>query len=283
MFPHGNPKPSFNGRAGALDAFFQALHDGDVGAAKRTLDSHPGASRWTGPNGQPPLITAIAAYYFDSTWTSDRSTRSPALVDLLLQRGADTEARDADGRTALVMEAMTFRRLDVMETLLKAGARTNAPDRHGRTALHYVADSFGSEDAIALLLRYGAQIDAQDHQGNTPLHLAAGVTGHPGYAGSLEALMQAGASASLGNKAGRTALDAALGNPDMDEYREAYSADIIRAALKRRAAVPPVNSAPPPGDSSPPPPGNPSAPPGAATQKDISIGKPIRFKKPPSR
>lgn len=64
------------------------------------------------------------------------------------------------------------RRREVAEVLLEHGANVNARDGFGRTLLHAAAAD-GDLDAIELLLSHGAAIAARDDRGVTPLQVAA--------------------------------------------------------------------------------------------------------------
>ncbi|MCX5921979.1 MAG: ankyrin repeat domain-containing protein [Candidatus Dependentiae bacterium] len=63
---------------------------------------------------------------------------------------------------------------DIVKLLLKAGADINAKDNSGETALHTVAFLEGYESIIALLLNAGADINAKNNFGDTALSLAFG-------------------------------------------------------------------------------------------------------------
>ena len=56
--------------------------------------------------------------------------------------------------------------------LLHLGADANARDRQGRTAVHF-AVMFGHQEVLELLLCHGSDPTATDEAGNTPLSLAA--------------------------------------------------------------------------------------------------------------
>ena len=63
-------------------------------------------------------------------------------------------------------------RSDVIALLLEAGADVNARSGGGRVPLHSAAGS-GSLEHVSLLLKAGADVNARDGVGNTLLHLAA--------------------------------------------------------------------------------------------------------------
>ncbi len=86
-----------------------------------------------------------------------------AAVGVLLKAGADVDARDDDGRTAL-RGAVSKGHVSVVKALLKVGAGIELSDKHGLTALH-VAALEGWVAAVRVLLKAGADIDARDDDG----------------------------------------------------------------------------------------------------------------------
>ena len=98
-----------------------------------------------------------------------------AMVELLLDLGADPGARDAAGHTPLYWVANGCRLsagADVVRALVRAGGEVNAADGVKRcTPLHMAARRGGTEIAEALL-DAGAPIDARDSLGDTPLRRA---------------------------------------------------------------------------------------------------------------
>ena len=62
--------------------------------------------------------------------------------------------------------------LDVVRVLLDNGANREARDRDGETPLAYAA-RFGSHRICSLLIEKGANVDTRDEDGTTPLMLAA--------------------------------------------------------------------------------------------------------------
>lgn len=98
-----------------------------------------------------------------------------SVVELLVQRGADTRAEDDEGRTALMLAASAGHTPVVAYLLEKYPDGLNLRcHRYGYTALHYAAqEKFGPTEMLHLLLERGAQADARSAAGVAPLHLAA--------------------------------------------------------------------------------------------------------------
>jgi ankyrin repeat protein len=92
-----------------------------------------------------------------------------ARVKRLLDRGADVDARDRNGMTALMWASPAAGLL-----LLRRGASLSVRDHFGRTALHFAAFSgaYSQQSLITALLGRGAAIEARDDQGWTPLQYA---------------------------------------------------------------------------------------------------------------
>jgi ankyrin repeat protein len=91
-----------------------------------------------------------------------------AALDELLKT-ADVDARDRDGRTAL-MYAIVAEDAEprMIEYLVQHGADVNAVEKGGWTPLHFAARDHKVEIAT-ILLSHGATIDSVDAYGNTPL------------------------------------------------------------------------------------------------------------------
>ena len=92
-------------------------------------------------------------------------------VRALLNSGANINARDNDGSTALIWAAR-FGHLATVRELLDRGANINARSNSGWTAL-ICAIYYGHLAVVRLLLDRGANINARDHVGQTALSLAA--------------------------------------------------------------------------------------------------------------
>ena len=122
-------------------------------------------------------------------------------VQSLVQHGAEVNARNSDGGSAL-HEAAHSSDAPTVSFLLDHKADVNAQDNHGDTPLHFAAanatDSVQDTKAkIDLLVKGGANVNAKDSDGNTPLHWADSD-------GVVSALLVHGADATVQNNDGLT-------------------------------------------------------------------------------
>jgi ankyrin repeat protein len=175
---------------------------------------------------------------------------SRAVVELLLDRGADMQARTNDGSNALMlaveknngdvvnllvgkhidpnagdaggvtplMNASGRGLQDMARRLIDSGADINARSQRGYTALMRAARE-GNVETIRYLIERGAAVDVQNESGQTALMLAA----QRGNAALVELLLAGGAQSSAKDLAGRTAADlvaASLAGEDQRNDRE---------------------------------------------------------------
>lgn len=91
-------------------------------------------------------------------------------LEQLIKEGADVNARDGDGYTALI-KAATDRRLEDAKLLVDAGADVDAGDENGRTAL-MESSSLGHTGLVVLLVKSKANVNAKDSMGRTALDFA---------------------------------------------------------------------------------------------------------------
>ncbi len=130
---------------------------------------------------------------------------------LLLDNGADVEARNRYGETPLIAAAL-HAHADIVKLMLKKGANVEDSDDRGETALIAAACNCASAtmnsayDAVKALLEYGADVNARSQDGTTALMAAAR---GPGNVDTLKLLLDAGADATAKDNHGNTALSLA--------------------------------------------------------------------------
>ena len=91
-------------------------------------------------------------------------------VLFLLERGADVDAGGQfTGRTPLITAALVPG--INMSLFIDRGANVNARDSDGQTALHW-ASAQGDTEGVQYLVNHGALVNATNNQNRTPLHLA---------------------------------------------------------------------------------------------------------------
>lgn len=99
------------------------------------------------------------------------------MVEMLLEAKADRTATTERGETAIMLALISPNATQVVKSLLKAGADVDARDVGGRTALHYALELYSfskCKEVLELLLEAGANINIHcSSYGDTPLHTAA--------------------------------------------------------------------------------------------------------------
>ena len=98
------------------------------------------------------------------------------MAELLIDKGADVNAKDYNGWTSLHWAARLGSK-DIVEFLIVRGADINAKNNKSFTPLHCAA-LWGYKDAVEFLIAKGADINAKNKYGHTPLSLVAGGRWH---------------------------------------------------------------------------------------------------------
>ena len=114
-----------------------------------------------GPNGENALHIAVRNGNLE-------------VVQYILSRGVDLEAKDSKGRTALFNAALVGY-TDVIQALLRAGADINTDVGTGDVETNALIGAIVGEnaDAVELLIRNGADVNFQDSKNFTPAYHAA--------------------------------------------------------------------------------------------------------------
>ena len=80
-------------------------------------------------------------------------------VKALIEAGADVNAKDDEGKTALIYAAIYNHTPEVAKALVEAGAEINAKDNEGRTALSWAACNHNPQ-VLKALVEAGADVNA---------------------------------------------------------------------------------------------------------------------------
>jgi len=137
------------------EACYAAIRQGDLAKLESLLKA-AGSANTPDDRGITPLMYAAVA-------------GSPESMTLLIRNGADVDARNALGSTALIWSVSEPKKVRL---LLEAGANVNVASNEGRTGLFVAAMSDNSADVVRLLLSKGADPRVVDRGKMTPLHAA---------------------------------------------------------------------------------------------------------------
>ncbi|MBI5116614.1 ankyrin repeat domain-containing protein [Candidatus Poribacteria bacterium] len=199
---------------------------------RRALDTHPTTvkTKRNVPSDDNPFEEGAAEKDGIITVVT-RLDSHPDIVKTLLERGADANIQDNDGKTA-IMSAAWHGHTEIVKRLLDMGANPNVKDRHSRaswnlsiissghvlhpgngwTALMYAMLS-SCPEVVRALLDAGADPNAKDQHGVSVLMIAAF---HQGRTEVVQALLDAGADTNVKDEHGDTALDYATDSKHKD-------------------------------------------------------------------
>ena len=149
--------------------------------------------------GETPLSCVIRSCWRDIE-------KAKAIIEALIKAGADINAKNKDGNTAL-HRVSERGHAKMVEALIKAGADINAKNKDGNTALHWVSEC-GHADVVKLLINAGADINAKNKDGDTALHRVS----ERGHADVVKLLIKEGAKVGVRNKEGEKPLSRAVDN-----------------------------------------------------------------------
>ena len=141
------------------------------------------ATRNAHSDGLPMIKTLLQsgadATVEDSTWFDHRTPLhevamkgSEPMVQLLLEYGADSNARDLKGQTAADL-ARAAGHEKIAELLNRNNRGIDARGGNGETALHMAAEN-NHYNAVEEILKYNADVNVRSNNGRTAIHSAAG-------------------------------------------------------------------------------------------------------------
>ncbi len=193
-----------------------AIRLGDIAQVRSLLERAPflintKVVRRVENKGQSYLVFPIGYTALHEAAASGRTE----MVDLLLEYGANLNARTGSGLTPLRM-AILYNHVDVVKRLLAHSA-----DAHGELCRAAMRDY---RDIAQLLLASGVEVNAQGWSGRTALHWAV----LKGYSELVRLLLRYGADASIQDELGYTPADWAMA-------RQHYEiVEILQSQRKRR-------------------------------------------------
>lgn len=128
-----------------------------------------------------------------------------AVVQFLLNKGMEVDARDLGGMTPLLFAVLLQRKSPgvaaTIDVLLDAGAAVYVGDHDGCTPLHYAIANVDRPHYLLHLLEHGADVCCREFlAGWSPLHFAA----QSGHIGALKVLLPAAQDANVRDLKGRT-------------------------------------------------------------------------------
>ncbi|TID05058.1 putative ankyrin repeat protein [Colletotrichum higginsianum] len=210
------------------------------------------------------LLDAEADLYGSGALHLAAESGDNAIIELLLQKGADVQGQDGSGRSPLCMASARGHHR-IAEILLGEGADINHADSRGRNPLwrsihaghphvvkllldkganvhcvyikgcrplHLAIRMMNSaQESVQLLLEKGADVNCQQDNGMTALHLAA----QRGEHSVVETLLRYGADPNLGDKRGKTALSEAI-NRAVESYPD-HSQETILSLVRGGAEL----------------------------------------------
>ena len=123
----------------------------------------------------------------------------------IVDYGADVNAKDRRGRTALLLSCF-YRQMDSLNVLIKAGADPTIDDEEGFSCIHAAVDGRCSTDVLQTLIDNGAHVNARRRDGATALMRAC----RTGQSESVMFLLEAGADVNIVRPDGSTCLHVAV-------------------------------------------------------------------------
>ena len=146
-------------------------------------------------------------------------------MSLLVDLGADVNAKDDKGSTALI-EASYRGDRETVSALVEIGADMNAKDNYGNTAL-IIASHEGYTDTVSILLKNGADVNEITKDGSTALMRASG----EGHSETVSVLLKNGADLHAKDNNENTCLACAVSSNPYGGVSEVALAKTIEILL----------------------------------------------------
>ncbi|EIT74719.1 proteasome regulatory particle subunit [Aspergillus flavus] len=206
----------------------EAAREGRTQVAESLLNANPKLANvkddderlpihWAVAYNRLPIVELlVATKHFDpdvedgSGWTplmiaaSLKNAEGDPIIDLLLKKGADVNAKSNSGQNALHF-ATSKANLSTVRTLIANKCSARVKDKRGQLALHRAA-AIGSSPIIKVLLQDGkSPVNATDMDGLTALHHAIS----EGHGEAAITLLKAGAETDKKDADGNLAIDMA--------------------------------------------------------------------------
>jgi ankyrin repeat protein len=210
-------------------------------------------------NTNPEAITALVNAGADVNATNSlgrtplllaaKNNSNPEVVKALINAGADVSINDVDGKTPLIMAMDNANPSpESITALINAGVDVSERDKFGLTPLMLAAANENStQEVIAAIVKTEpsnnkarVNINAQDENGKTPLIEAAQNNSNPKV---ISTLLQLGASSTVKDDLGKTAIDYARENrrlKDVDIMQQLQNKEFaiqIKASNLKRATI----------------------------------------------
>ncbi|KAI7662561.1 hypothetical protein KC318_g8805 [Hortaea werneckii] len=210
-------KSKFAIHAAARDGqtrLIESLLNADKRLANRRDDDDRLPIHWATSSNQLPIVEILADQKdFDvdaqdgAGWTPLMIAASlkdaEPLVDFLLSKGADVNAKTNNGQVALHFTASKSN-IDVARKLIEHKATSRVKDKRGQLPLHRAA-AVGHVPLIKLMLENRSPVSATDMDGSTALHHAIA----EGHGDAAVVLLKAGAETDKRDGSGMLAIDLA--------------------------------------------------------------------------
>lgn len=192
----------------------ESLLNADKRLANRRDDDDRLPIHWATSSNQLPIVEILAEQRgFDidvqdgAGWTPLMIAASlkdaEGLVDYLLAKGADVNAKTNNGQVALHFTASKSN-IDGARKLIEHKATARVKDKRGQLPLHRAA-AVGHVPMIKLMLDNRSPVNATDQDGSTALHHAIA----EGHGDAAMVLLKAGAEAGKKDSSGAFAIDLA--------------------------------------------------------------------------